>query len=57
MPAWLIAVWAWLKKLFFKTWSDEVVRPGFQMHPDALIVRTQVYHSGKKIVTLIGEVF
>ncbi len=27
------------------------------MHPDALIVRTQVYHSDGKIVTLVGKVF
>lgn len=27
------------------------------MHPDALNVRTQLYHSTGKIVTLIGEVF
>lgn len=27
------------------------------MHPDALNVRTQVYHSAVNIVTLIEEVF
>ena len=38
-------------------WSDEGVRPRVQMHPDALIVRTQLYHRTGKIVTLIGKVF
>ena len=28
-----------------------------QMHPDALCVRTQLYHSAKKIVTLFSEIF
>jgi len=27
------------------------------MHPDALIVRTQLYHNGVKIVTLTRDVF
>jgi hypothetical protein len=41
----------------FSSWSDEGVRPVFrQMHPDALCVRTQVYHSAKKIVTLFSEI-